>query len=351
MQTIKGFLTLSDGTKFEGVSFGAEVNVAGEAAFTTGMTGYTESLTDPSYEGQILIFTYPLIGNYGVQPKDTWESGRIHTKAIVVSAYNDSPSHWSNNTPLADWLIKETVPAIQIQDTRGITQKIREKGAMLATITFGTKRLPMHDPNADNLVAQVSTKKMYTEGSGKKRILLIDCGVKRNIQRLLLKRDVTLITVPYDFDPFGEKIPFDGLLISNGPGDPKTVQKTIQTVRTALSNKIPTFGICLGNQIVALAAGGDTYKLKFGHRGQNQPCTLDGTKRCYLTTQNHGFAVGKIPKGFRTWFTNANDGTNEGIIHEKLPFMSVQFHPEACPGPTDTEWIFDEFITRVKEKS
>lgn len=348
MRSIKAYLTLSDGTKYEAVSFGAHTDIAGEAAFTTGMTGYTESLTDPSYKGQILIFSYPLVGNYGVQPRHTWESGKIQTSGVVVSTYNETPSHWSNKTPLADWLIRENIPGIQVKDTRAIVQKIRDRGAMLATITFGEASMQMHDPNSENLAAQVSTKQVYIKGTGKRKIVLIDCGVKRNIQKHLLSRGVTVITVPYDYDPFATNMDFDGLLISNGPGDPKQVTETIRTVRTAIQRNTPTLGICLGNQILALAAGGDTFKLKFGHRGQNHPCILDGSKRCYLTTQNHGFAVGKVPKGFRTWFTNANDGTNEGIMHKSLPCMSVQFHPEANPGPTDTTWIFDEFIKRIR---
>ena len=197
------------------------------------------------------------------------------------------------------------------------------------------------------MLEKVSIKKVETLGIGNKTILMLDCGAKANIQRCILKRNVKLIIVPYNFDPFKNKINFDGILISNGPGDPKTAIQTIKIIKKSIERKIPTFGICLGNQILALATGGDTQKLKFGHRSQNQPCILEGTKRCFITTQNHGFEVNKIPPGFKPWFTNVNDKSNEGIMHKKLPFMSVQFHPEAAAGPVDTEWIFDEFIKRL----
>ena len=341
-----GKLILEDGSSFEGKSFGKELGMAGEVVFSTGMTGYPESLTDPSYKGQILILTYPLIGNYGVPDKKYWESEGIKISGLIVSNYIDTPSHFQNQMTLAQWLKKENIPGLEITDTRFLTQKIRVKGTMLGKITFN-KNINFYDPNKENLVAKVSTRKIVKQGDGKKTILLIDCGAKQNIETCLLKRGLTVITVPWDFDPTTAKIKFDAIVISNGPGDPKKADLTILNIKKALQKRIPILGVCLGNQILALAAGGDTKKLKFGHRSQNQPCLLEGSQRCYITTQNHGFEVSKIPKGFKPWFTNANDGSNEGIIHKKLPFMSVQFHPEANPGPTDTEWIFDYFLERV----
>lgn len=343
---MKGLLTLSDGITLEGKSFGKEKEASGEVVFTTGMVGYPESLTDPSYEGQILVFTYPLIGNYGVAEKKFFESDKIHVKGLIVCNYTNTPSHTTSIQNLSQWLKTENIPGLEISDTRFLTQKLRTHGTMIGKITFG-KDIAFSDPNLENLVAQTSTKKVTVSGKGKKRIVLFDCGTKRNIQRSLLKRNVEVITVPWNYDIFAHKLKFDGIVISNGPGDPKMATNTIAIIKKALEKKIPMFGICLGNQIMALAAGGDTYKLKFGHRGQNQPCILQGTKRCYITTQNHGFAVGKIPPGFKPWFINANDNTNEGIIHKTLPFMSVQFHPESYPGPHDTNFLFDEFLKRV----
>jgi carbamoyl-phosphate synthase small subunit len=336
-------LILSDGSEFQGVSFGYEQSKSGELVFSTGMVGYPESFTDPSYEGQILILTYPIIGSYGVPDKKYWESDRIHLSGLVVSQYINTPSHFQSRMSLGEWLKKEKVPGLIISDTRYLTQKLRDKGAQLAKIVFD-KNIDFYDPNKDNLVDIVSTRRVTGLGQGRKTIVLIDCGAKENIKRSLLRRNVKLITVPWDFNLNSLKEKIDGVVISNGPGDPKMVDQTISTVKKLLAKKIPILGICLGNQILALAAEGDTYKLKFGHRSQNQPCILVGTKKCYITTQNHGFAVGKIPPGFRPWFVNANDGTNEGIIHKKYPFMSVQFHPEATPGPVDTEWIFDKFL-------
>jgi len=346
---MKAKLILEDGTQFEAENFGAIKSTAGEVVFATGMTGYPEALTDPSYKGQILITTYPILGNYGIPDKKFWESDRIQVSGFIVSDYIDTPSHFQNKMSLSEWFKKENLPLLQIKDTRGLTQKIREKGVMLGKIVVD-KDIKLYDPNRDNLVAQVSPKKVTILGKGKKTVLLLDCGAKNNIIRCFLERGVKLIRAPWDFDPFTDKnkYKFDALFISNGPGDPKMAKKTIATVKKALDKKIPTLGICLGSQILALAAGGDTYKLKYGHRGQNQPCTLDGTERCFITTQNHGFAVGKMPPGFTSWMTNANDDTNEGIIHKKYPFMAVQFHPEANPGPKDTEWIFDYFLERIK---
>ena len=349
-------LILQDGEIFEGQSFGYEQPRSGELVFSTGMVGYPESLTDPSYEGQILISTYPIIGSYGVPDKKFWESSRIHVSGLIVSQYINTPSHFQSQMTLSEWLKKEKVPGLVITDTRYLTQKLRDKGAQLAKIVFG-EDIDFVDPNLSNLVDIVSTKKVIEEHylvddrpqdrNKIKTIILIDCGVKNNIKRCLINRGTKVITVPWNFDIFSLPEKVDGIIVSPGPGDPKMADVTIETVKKILAKKIPLLGICLGNQILALAAGGDTYKMKFGHRGQNQPCIMVGTKRCFLTTQNHGFAIGKIPEGFSPWFVNANDNTNEGIIHKKYPFMSVQFHPEASPGPVDTNWIFDYFLKKL----
>jgi carbamoyl-phosphate synthase small subunit len=345
----RGTLVLEDGTKFEGTSFGYDGATTGEVVFCTGMVGYPEALTDASFAGQILAMTYPILGNYGVPEQTWWEDERMHVAGLVVSNYIDTPSHVQSSMTLATWLQQEKVPALEIKDTRLLTQHIRTAGTMLGKIVFDND-IAMYDPNNDNLVAQVSMKQVAREGIGDTTIVLIDCGAKRSIARSLLARNVQVITIPWDYDLFDPEnhLNFDGILISNGPGNPKMATKTIETVRKALEHKIPTMGICLGHQLLALAAGGDTYKMKFGHRSQNQPCLLHGTKRCYITTQNHGFAVGELPPEFVPWFVNANDGSNEGMQHRELPFFSVQFHPEAAPGPMDTDWLFDYFLERVR---
>ena len=343
------YLLLSDKTKITGKPFGFVKSVSGEVVFATGMTGYPQAFTDPSFEGQILVTTYPIIGSYGVPEKKFWESERIHISGLIVSQYIDTPSHHESKMTLDTWLKKEKIPALEIKDTRFITEHLRNSGTMLGKI-INNKDVPFYNPDTDNLLSKVSTKEIISMGIGKKTILMIDCGAKSNIARCFLKRGVKVIVAPWDFDVFGKegnRLRFDAIFISNGPGNPKMAGKTVETVKKAMENKIPVLGICFGNQILALAGGGDTYKLKFGHRSQNQPCLLEGTKRCFITTQNHGYAVKNIPEGFNPWFTNANDNTNEGIIHKKYPFMSVQFHPEATPGPMDTEWIFDFFLEKI----
>jgi len=346
-------LILEDGSVYEGESFGSTTSAAGEVVFNTGMVGYPECFTDPSYEGQILNLTYPLIGNYGVPQSASknlmdspFESGDIRISGLIVAEFSRDYSHWDGRISLSDWLKENNVPAISGIDTRRLTQKLREQGAMPGKIVHGDdKEIDFVDPNQENLVARVSPREPEQFGNGSKRVLLLNCGCKFNIIRSLLHRDVTVRSVPWDWDISNET--FDGVLISNGPGDPKMCTATIETVRKLLADDAPTFGICLGNQLLALAAGADTYKLRYGHRGQNQPCILVGTKRCYITSQNHGFAVDEnsLPDGWEPWFFNANDGSNEGVRHRSKPFRGVQFHPEASPGPLDTGYLFDEFVS------
>ncbi len=351
---MNGKLILKDSSVWEGRSFGYEKSVSGELVFTTSMVGYPESLTDPSYHGQILVMTYPLMGNYGVPDKKSWESDKIQISGLVVSSYIGEPSHFESQKTLGKWLKEQNVPALEIKDTRQLTLYLREHGVVLGKMEIKAK-VKFEDPNLRNLSAEVCVKKPKIYGQSnlsssrkaEKTVVVLDCGIKQNIIRELVKRKVKVILAPWDFDPFAKKLKFHGIVISNGPGDPKMCSATILTVKKVLTKKLPIFGICLGNQILALAAGGDTGKMKFGHRGQNQPVSLVGTNKCYLTTQNHGFEVKKVPAGFKPWFINLNDKTNEGIIHQTKPFMSVQFHPESCPGPLDTAWLFDEFVKRL----
>jgi carbamoyl-phosphate synthase small subunit len=361
MSTIHSlYLYLEDGTCFPGQSFGFFGESAGEVVFSTGMTGYPESLTDPSYRGQILVATYPLIGNYGVPNeqeqknglKTHLESDTIQAQAIIVSEYCANPSHWNMDTTLDKWLKKHRVPGIYGIDTRALTKKLREKGVMLGKIlTQKPKQLgKFWDPNLTNLVAEVSTKKLVIykpEKKSKKTVILYDFGIKYNIIRNFLKRGITVIRVPWDYDLTTSKLKYDGVFYSPGPGDPKMIAKTVITnITFCLKNTIPTFGICLGHQLMALAIGADTYKMKYGHRSLNQPCLDLSNQHCYITSQNHGFAVNKktLPREWEEWITNANDNTCEGMRHRSGRFFSVQFHPEASPGPMDTEFLFDEFI-------
>jgi carbamoyl-phosphate synthase small subunit len=351
-----GKLVLEDGFEISGKIFGHYSNAVGEVVFNTGMVGYPETMTDPSYRGQILVCTFPLIGNYGIPPLsiknellDNFESDNIHVRGLVVSEYSEEYSHWNGAFSLEEWMIQNKVPGITGVDTRMLTRKLREKGTMSGKIIVEEDSvLPeFEDPNNSDLVSEVSVKEVKYYNRGKKRIILVDCGTKNNIIKAFLNRDITVIRVPYDFD--FNSVEADGVVISNGPGDPKKCEKTIQHTKKALSNGRPLLGICLGSQILALAAGADTYKLKYGHRGLNQPCNETGTKRCYITSQNHGYAINSetLPQDWREWFVNDNDGTNEGIIHISKPFFGAQFHPEASPGPDDSEFIFDMFVRAV----
>lgn len=353
-------LTLKDGTQITGKAFGAFEETEGEVVFTTGMVGYPESMTDPSFKDQILVLTYPLVGNYGVPKEELsdekiskwFESARIHLKGIIVSDYSEIYSHWNADKSLSEWMKEYGVPGITGIDTRALTKKLREKGSMLGKIHPADVKpsKDFHDPNNDNLVAKVSIEEPVTYGEGKKHIAIIDTGVKNNILRSFIERGVKITVFPWDRNPFEwakeNEEHFDGIFFSNGPGDPSNVPETVAIMKDAFEHKLPTFGICLGNQIMGLAAGAKTFKMKYGHRGQNQPCIDLRTGRCYITSQNHGFAVDpkKLPADWEVWFENANDGTVEGLRHKKLPFFSVQFHPEAYPGPTETAFLFDEFI-------
>ena len=351
-------LILEDGTTFHGFSFGASTSVSGEVVFNTSMKGYPESLTDPSYSGQILVLTFPLIGNYGVPGNATkdgllrfFESDHIHVRALVIADYSFQYSHWNAVKSLAQWLQENNIPGIYGVDTRQITKIIREKGVMLGKVAVEGEPVPdkFDDPNKENLVAKVSCNEVMTYGNGKRRIVLVDCGCKYNIIRSLLVRDATVIRVPWDYD--FTTIDYDGVMLSNGPGDPQMCGATIANIKKAMQIGKPIFGICLGNQLLSIAAGASTFKLKYGHRSHNQPALQVGTNKAVITSQNHGFAVDttKLDEGWEPYFINLNDGTSEGIRHKTKPFFSVQFHPEATSGPVDTSFLFDYFIQNIDE--
>ncbi|MBI4822595.1 MAG: glutamine-hydrolyzing carbamoyl-phosphate synthase small subunit [Deltaproteobacteria bacterium] len=356
-------LVLEDGTELQGESFGADDPVAGEVVFNTGMTGYVEALTDPSYRGQILVLTYPLVGNYGVprqRPPGTiarpFESDRIQVQGLVVQSYVAEHSHHASAGSLGEWLGREGVPGLTGIDTRSLTQRLRSFGTMRGwlfsdRLTLSEARERAHAVNMrEELFRLVAPTETIRYPGGDTEILLIDAGAKDNLVRSLLERGASVTRAPWHADVVSLAHKAHAVLIGNGPGDPKDLMPLVEKVRTLLdSYSRPIFGVCLGNQILALAAGADTSKLPYGHRGVNQPVRDLRTRRCFVTSQNHGYAVTvpSIPKGFAPWFVNLNDETNEGIIADHKPFMSVQFHPEACPGPRDTAFLFDEFLSMV----
>jgi carbamoyl-phosphate synthase small subunit len=352
----KAKLILEDGTEFIGKSFGSEKSIAGEVVFYTAMVGYPESLTDPSYIGQILVSTFPMIGNYGV-PNDSetdgvhdyFESDKIHASAFIVSDYSVEYSHWNAGKSLGQWLKENDVPGLFDIDTRALTKMLREKGSMLGKIEFEDEPVDFYDPNLENLVARASIDEPHTYSNGEHKVLLIDCGTKNNIIRCLVNRGATVKRVPWDYDYSNEE--YDGLFISNGPGDPAMCDQTVNNLSKALDDSKPIMGICLGNQLLARASGAQTYKMKYGHRSHNQPVLLKGTNRCFITSQNHGYAIDNetLSDEWEPLFVNVNDKSNEGIRHKTKPFFSTQFHPEAASGPVDTEFLFDDFIESIRK--
>lgn len=357
MDRRKAALVLGNGRVFEGWSFGCESSASGEVVFSTSMVGYPESLTDPSFEGQILCVSYPLVGNYGIPETVTGpdglvlnaESERIHVRGLAIADYSENYSHWDAVKSLGAWLREQGVPGICGIDTRSLTRTIREEGAMPGRIVIdgGSSVSPGSDDLSGHPVARVSCREVLRYGKGPKRVVLVDCGVKHNILRCLVSRGVEVVRVPWDYD-FNE-LDGDGLFLSNGPGDPTGCAATIGHLEKALQGGRPVFGVCLGSQLMALAAGAKTYKLPYGHRSHNQPVRRCGTDRCYITSQNHGYAVdpATLPEEWEPFFVNLNDGTNEGIRHREKPFFATQFHPEAAGGPVDTEFLFDEFISML----
>lgn len=359
---------LEDGEVFDGFSFGSFPisSVVGEVVFNTGMVGYTEAMTDPSYAGQLLCFTYPLLGNYGVPDyvEDAngillnFESSRIRARGVIASRVADDPSHFQSRQTLDSWMKQEGISGIEGLDTRELTLHLRESGVMLGAISseVSTARRDLEtslDYSKINFYDSTSTKEPRTWGKNVNgRVAVIDCGVKLNIIRSLVSRGFEVTTFPYDssFEQVKQISP-DGILFSNGPGDPKICLPSIDLARASIEESIPTLGICLGTQIIALSQGADTFKLKYGHRGQNKPCIDLKTGRCMVTSQNHGFSVDPESLGktqLEPWFVNADDKTLEGLYHKTKPCISVQFHPEGSPGPLDPSYVFDIFADQIR---
>ena len=346
---ISSKLILKTGEVFEGFSpEWIKAQTFGEVVFNTGMVGYTEVMTDPSYNGQFVVFTYPMIGNYGVENQDHWESEKIHASGIVVSELAPFYARAQNQFSLESWCKKYKTPIIANIDTRSLTKVLRNHGVISGVITTAEKSYITNfvDVNQQNLVADVTIKEPILMGQGNKTLIVVDCGIKANILRYLSSFDVKIKRVPYDYDYSNED--FDGIFLSNGPGNPEKCLETVKILKKIMSitPEKPIFGICLGSQIMGLAVGAKTFKMKFGHRAQNHPCLLEGTDRCFLTSQNHGYAIDEesIPDDWSIMFRNLNDQTVQGLKHKKYPHFSVQFHPEAGPGPVDTAWLFDDFI-------
>lgn len=367
-----GMLILEDGTVFEGMGFGYSTTAFGELVFNTGMTGYTEALTDPSYNGQVLILTYPLIGNYGVPDplmmdsdgiRKNFESDIIQARGLVVHELSLTASHWNLSLTLDEWLYNEKVPGISGIDTRELTIKLRTEGVMMAALVVSDNPIDVSEikrklesaKKYDNeeFMNVVSTKEPQTFGSDSQSIVVIDTGVKNAILRNIRNLGYKVIKVPWNYSV--EKILSynpKGIVISNGPGDPLKCTQTMNTAKEMIEKNIPTLGICLGAQILGLAGGANTYKLKYGHRGQNKSCINLDTNQVYVTSQNHGYCIDPESlknTDFKLWFTNADDKTVEGIKHKQKKIIAVQFHPEASPGPFDCTFIFEEFKKLIGE--
>jgi carbamoyl-phosphate synthase small subunit len=356
-------LLLEDGTEVQGHAIGVTRPVCGETVFNTAMSGYVETLTDPSYHGQILVLTYPLIGNYGVPAARAaglarpFESERVQVQALVVQHCVDAHNHHAASRSLHEWLVTENVAGLSGVDTRALTRRLRERGTMygwLYPATMSAEDARSQATRVDmreEVFYRVAPRAPVHYGTGTNKILLVDVGAKDNIVRSLLARDASVLRAPWHADLAALAADTDGIMIGNGPGDPKDLASLVGQIRSLLGTyRKPIFGVCLGNQILALAAGGDTYKLPYGHRGINQPVQDLLSRRCYITSQNHGYAVrdDSLPKGWEPWFVNTNDGTNEGIRSSHLPYFSVQFHPEGSPGPQDTAFLFDDFMRLVR---